>query len=486
MRVNFLLLVAICLITGPSPLSVRAANAMPMKEDPPSFADMVEHLTPSVVNISSTQKISSAEAMPDMPQFPPGSPFEDFFNEFMKRRGQEAPEVPATSLGSGFVIDAAKGLIVTNNHVISDAEEVRVTFHDDTTIKAEIVGRDEKMDLAVLKVKTDKKLTAVQFGDSDRLRVGDWVVAIGNPFGLGGTVTAGIISARQRDIQAGPYDDFLQTDASINRGNSGGPMFDMDGKVIGINTAIFSPSGGSVGIGFAIPSALAKPVIDQIVEFGRTRRGWIGVHIQSLTPEIAESLGVKDAQGVLIASVTPKSPAEQAGLKAGDIITAFNGQKITAMRSLPRIVAEAPIGKKTDLSYLRDGKPGSTSIMVGELEKAEDEGLIDEKPTEMGGTKIDKLGFTLSGLNDMLRQNFGIGGNVEGVVVTQVTPGSEASDKGLTEGDVIMEINQQPVKKPQEVKDIVDKALKEGRGAVLLLVSSGNNVRFVALRLKAE
>ena len=238
---------------------------------PDSFADLAEKLLPAVVNISSTAKVEQPEDFPDLPQFPEGSPFEDFFEEFMGRRGRGTPAIPPASLGSGFVIDAERGYIITNNHVISDAEEVRVTFHDDETIEAEVIGRDEKTDIAVLHVKTDKELTAVDFGDSQRMRVGDWVIAIGNPFGLGGTVTAGIISARQRDINSGPYDDFIQTDASINRGNSGGPMFDLEGNVIGINTAIFSPSGGSVGIGFAIPSNLAQPVIDQIIKYGRTR-----------------------------------------------------------------------------------------------------------------------------------------------------------------------------------------------------------------------
>ena len=276
---SFLVLLTLTTLIALTPGAVQARkNVSPVQQG--SFAGLAERLLPSVVNVSSTQKAIEAEDMPEMPHFPPGSPFEDFFEEFMNRRGSgpSEPVLPPASLGSGFVIDAKKGYIITNNHVIRDAEEVRVTFHDDTTIEAEVIGRDEKTDLAVLKVDTDKKLTEVTFGDSDVMRVGDWVVAIGNPFGLGGTVTAGIVSAQQRDINAGPYDDFIQTDASINRGNSGGPMFNLAGEVIGINTAIFSPSGGSVGIGFAIPSNLARPVIDQLVEYGRTRRGgWASV-----------------------------------------------------------------------------------------------------------------------------------------------------------------------------------------------------------------
>jgi serine protease Do len=325
---------------------------------PDGFAEIVQPLLPAVVNISSTQKMEAQpdpQDMPEMPQFPEGSPFQDFFEQFMENR-QGMPMVPQASLGSGFVIDAQNGYIVTNNHVIRDAEEIRVTFQDDITIPAELIGTDEKTDLAVLKVKTDHKLTAVSFGNSDVLRVGDWVVAIGNPFGLGGTVTAGIVSARARDINSGPYDDFIQTDASINRGNSGGPMFDLKGQVIGINTAIFSPSGGSVGIGFAIPSALAKPVIDQIIKFGRTRRGWLGVRIQEVTDDIAESLGLPNNQGALVASVTEKGPAQAAGLEAGDVILELNGQKVSAMRSLPRLVAEAPIDTEADLVFWRDGK----------------------------------------------------------------------------------------------------------------------------------
>ncbi len=270
------------LIIGTPAVQTNALEA-PINRTPATFADLAERLLPAVVNISSTQKAEDPSDYPDMPQFPPGSPFEDFFEEFMDNRGMGEPDTPAASLGSGFVINAEKGYVVTNNHVVKDADEVRVIFHDDESVEAEVIGRDEKTDLAILKIETDKKLTAVTFGNSDVMRVGDWILAIGNPFGLGGTVTTGIISARSRDIRSGPYDDYLQTDASINRGNSGGPMFNLKGEVIGINTAIFSPTGGSVGIGFAIPSALAEPVVNQIIEFGRTRRGCIGVRIQTVT-----------------------------------------------------------------------------------------------------------------------------------------------------------------------------------------------------------
>lgn len=452
---------------------------------PDSFADLAEELLPAVVNISSTQKIEDPKDFPEMPQFPEGSPFEDFFEEFMHRRGRGAPAIPPASLGSGFVIDAEKGYIVTNNHVIRDAEEVRVTFHDDETIEAKIIGRDEKTDLAVLQVNTDKKLTAVKFGDSAKMRVGDWIVAIGNPFGLGGTVTAGIISARQRDIQSGPYDDYIQTDASINRGNSGGPMFDLNGRVIGINTAIFSPSGGSVGIGFAIPSALAKPVIDQIIKYGRTRRGWLGVRIQQVTDEIAESLGLDKARGALVASVTEDGPAEKAGIETGDIILKFNGKDVEEMRSLPRLVAETDINSKAKLTYWRDGKEKTTSVTVGELEKAEEDGLLESSPkSEATGKEVEKLGLSVKSIAPEDRQNFAIPASVKGLLINRILPASEAAEKGLMEGDVIVEVNQQKISAAQDLIDIIEKAEKAGRSSVLLLINSEGDVRFVALKLE--
>ncbi|MGQ0527180.1 MAG: DegQ family serine endoprotease [Alphaproteobacteria bacterium] len=461
-------------------------------ETPESFADVVEKLLPAVVNISSTMKAEELppEMMPElpMPQFPEGSPLEDFFQEFMERRGQMGEEqmIPQASLGSGFVIDAEKGYIVTNNHVVKDADEVRVTFHDDQTLPAEVVGRDEKIDLALIKVTGKKNLTAVKFGNSDVLRVGDWVVAIGNPFGLGGTVTAGIVSARQRDINSGPYDDFIQTDASINRGNSGGPMFNTQGEVIGINTAIFSPSGGSVGIGFAIPSALASPVVRQLVEFGYTRRGWLGVRIQNVTDEIAESLSLPDMHGALVSSVTPKGPAAAAGLQPGDVITEFGGQKLNAMRNLPRIVAETAIDAEVELTYWRNGKVAKAKVKVGELEKAEEEGLLETAGTApvSEGVGVESMGVTVQAVSNMNRQTYGLTPEVAGVVITKVTPGSEAAEKGLLEGDVIVEINQQPAADPAKVQELLDAAVKSGRNSVLLLINRQGDIRFVAVRLK--
>lgn len=468
---------------------------------PYSFANLAERLSPAVVNVSSTQKTESdepegLEGLPEIPQFPPGSPFEDFFEDFLNKRGGQGgglgQALPPASLGSGFIIDAEKGYIITNNHVVKDAEEVRITLHDDSTIPAEIIGRDEKIDIAVLKVDTKKKLTAVPFGDSKRMRVGDWILAIGNPFGLGGTVTSGIISARQRDINSGPYDDYIQTDASINRGNSGGPMFDLDGNVIGINTAIYSPSGGSVGIGFAIPSNLAKPVIDQLIQYGRTRRGWLGVRIQTVTDEIAESLGLDKARGALVASVTEGGPAEKAKFQAGDIILTFDGKGVEDMRALPRIVAETPIEKEVTVTFWRDGKERNSRVSIGELEKAEEDGLLAEnnqqpsKETEKEDTEIESLGFSLTDLNDDIRNGYNVPDDVKGVIVTNIDPRGEAAEKGVRPGDVIVEMNQQAVTNPQEAQAIIADAVKDKKTSILFLLNREGDVRFEALKLKAK
>jgi len=456
---------------------------------PDSFADLVEGLTPAVVNISTTQKVErrgrSSPEVP-IPQFPPGSPFEEFFKDFFERQRpnqeQESPRRRATSLGSGFIIDAG-GIIVTNNHVISEADEITVTLSDDTQYEAKVMGHDPKTDVAVLKIEPNKPLPAVKWGNSDDSRVGDWVIAIGNPFGLGGTVTAGIISARQRDINAGPYDDFLQTDASINRGNSGGPMFNLAGEVIGINTAIFSPSGGSIGIGFAVPSSLARPVVDQLQEYGRTRRGWLGVRIQTVTEELAESLGLEEAAGALVADVTKDSPADQAGVEAGDVIVTFDGKSVEQMRELPRMVADTAISRKVKIEVWRKGEIEELWVTLGELEEAEKvmTALSSEEPP--ADENAETLGMKLSSITPELRERFNLGEELKGVVITQIDDSSAAAEKGIRAGDVIVEVAQEEVSKPNEVVAKVREVREAERRSVLLLLRRAGDLRFVAVRV---
>jgi serine protease Do len=467
------------------------------KPAPDSFADLAAKLLPAVVNISTTQTIKSDRGHgvgPDMPQFPPGSPFEEFFKDFFNRnqggqggQGQGRPEAlprRATSLGSGFVIDPS-GLVVTNNHVIADADEITVTLHDDTNYKAEVVGRDTKIDVALLRIKPNKPLVAVKFGDSDKVRIGDWVLAIGNPFGLGGTVTAGILSARAREINAGPYDDFLQTDAAINRGNSGGPMFNMDGDVIGINTAIYSPSGGSIGIGFALPANLARPVLEQIRDFGHARRGWLGVNIQSVTDEIAESLGLDKPHGALIASVKDGGPAQVAGIQPGDVVLDFDGKEVTDMRRLPRIVAETQIDKPVKVTVWRKRKEVSLDVTVGELKEEQQQAALPPKQQAPSKTEnsISVLGLSLSNVSPELRERFGLAEDTTGVVVTNVDAKSQAAEKGVHTGDVIVEVAQEEVKTAGRISELVDAAKKAGRKSVLLLVDRQGDLRFVALKI---
>jgi serine protease Do len=407
------------------------------------------------------------------------------FREFLDKREGEPDPRPrgGTSLGSGFIIDPA-GFIVTNNHVIENADEIMVLTHDNEELKATIVGRDEKTDLALLKVDAGKPLPYVKWGDSDELRVGDWVMAIGNPFGLGGTVTAGILSARQRDINSGPYDDYMQTDASINRGNSGGPMFNMDGEVVGINTAIFSPSGGSVGIGFAIPANLAKPIIDQIKQFGKPKRGWLGVRIQTVSPELAEGLRLKDPRGALVASVTKGGPADKAGLKQGDVVLKFDGKDITQMRGLPRVVAETATGKQADVVIWRQGKEMTLKVTVGELtEEAEQQTLASMEPAPSAETTIDLLGLKLSAITDELRKKFEIPKDASGVVVTDVAANGPAAEKDLRPGDVIAEVDQKAVTSAEDVGLRVKSAQDNGYRVVTLLVNRGGDFQWIALKI---
>ena len=447
---------------------------------PESFADQVERLSPAVVNISTTTIVNGGPNM-DMPQVPPGSPFEDFFKNF----GDNDRKRRASSLGSGFIIDEA-GIVVTNFHVIENAEEITVTLSDETVFTAEVLGQDQKTDIAVLKIDPgDTELTAVPFGDSDSLRVGDWVLAIGNPFGLGGTVTAGIVSARGRDIGNGPYDDFIQTDASINRGNSGGPLFNVEGEVIGINTAIFSQTGGSVGIGFAISSNLAKRVTTQLAEYGTTRRGWLGVFIQEVTPDIAESLGLDEAIGALVSTVNEASPAQAAGLEPGDVIVSFDGKAIEKMRDLPRIVAETEIGATVVVELIRNGSRMTVDVTLGELEKAELVGIVGEE-SQGDAESFEKLGFAVDNLNAELAAELGLDESMRGVVVTDVVEGSPAFDKGLQPGDVIKRFGQRRVENAADLAKSVAETLESGRAGVLLLVESEGRERFIQIGFAKE
>lgn len=463
-------------------LSTLPANA---RSAPESFADLAEKLLPAVVNISSTQVVRSTERQ-ERPQAPPGSPFEDFFKEFFDRNQQEGAPRRASSLGSGFIIDKA-GFVVTNNHVIAEADEITVILQDDTRHEATLIGRDPKTDLALLKIEVDKDLPFVEWGNSTIARVGDWVVAIGNPFGLGGTVTAGIISARQRDINQGPYDSFLQTDASINRGNSGGPMFNMDGQVIGVNTAIFSPTGGSVGVGFSIPSSIAERVVVQLRDFGRTKRGWLGVRIQSVTDEIAESLGLDGASGALVADVTVNGPAQASKIEPGDVILTFDGKKVAEMRDLPRIVAETEIGKPVKVEVWRKNKRQVIDVVVGELEE-ERPVLASTGPkgqaVEPEEAEIESLGVSVTAITDEMREQFKVPDDVRGVLVTGVTADSGAAEKGLRPGDVIVEVNQEEVSSPGQIAAKVSEASDNDRRSVLLLVNRNGDLRFVAVRVE--
>lgn len=466
-------------------LAAGGSSSASARTAPDSFADLAERLLPAVVNISTTQVVEGQTGV-EPPVVPPGSPFEEFFKEFFDHNQPRPRQRRATSLGSGFIIDPS-GLIVTNNHVIQDAEAITIVLQDDTRLDAKVVGKDPKTDLAVLRVDPGgRKLPFVSFGNSDDVRVGDWVVAIGNPFGFGGTVTAGILSARGRNIEAGPYDDFLQTDAPINRGNSGGPMFNLNGEVIGINTAIYSPSGGSIGIGFAIPSTGAKAVVDQLVAHGEVRRGWLGVRIQQVTDEIAETLGLKTASGALVAGIIDDGPAEKAGLKAGDVILEFDGKEITQMRRLPRVVADAEVGKTVEVRIWRDKKEMTLKVKVAALdEKAEK--AAQERTSESGPTeKVQALGVTVAPISDALRERFDLNDDARGLVVTDVDPAGNAAEKGVRPGDLIVEISQQPVKTPADVTARVEEALKTGRKSVLLLVEGQGGLRFVAVKLASK
>ncbi|MEX1153535.1 Do family serine endopeptidase, partial [Parvibaculum sp.] len=438
------------------PLLVSTAQAQSAAPD--SFAALAERLSPAVVNISTSQVLDAGRQ--PIPGVPEDSPLNDFFKDFMEQQGQRPQRVQ--SLGSGFVIDPS-GVVVTNNHVIDGADKIEVIFMDGTTLPATLTGRDPKTDIAVLKVESRTPLPFVELGDSSKARVGDWVIAIGNPFGLGGTVTAGIISALNRDIHAGNYDDFIQTDASINRGNSGGPLFDMEGRVVGVNSAIISPSGASVGIGFAVPATTVRPIVDQILEHGETRRGWIGVRIQTVTPEIADSLGLAPVRGALIAGLDESGPAAAAGIETGDIVLSFDGRNIAAMRDLPRVVAETEVGKTVDVEIFRGERIIGVKVKVARLDESED--APEERPTTEtpAPARTVVLGISLAPLTAEARARFNLEADIEGVLVSDVDPLSAAAEKGVRPGDVIQQVAQRDVATPADVERIVQSEEKAGR-----------------------
>jgi len=464
---------------------------------PDNIADVAEQVIDAVVNISTSQKVDPR--MADLPDLPPGSPMEDFFNQFFKNHhgqggpgGDDSDQTPRriNSLGSGFIIDPS-GIVITNNHVIADADEITVILNDGTKLKADLVGKDTKADLAVLRVHSDKPLKAVKFGDSDKLRLGEWVIAIGNPFSLGGTVTAGIVSARNRDINSGPYDNYIQTDAAINRGNSGGPLFNLDGEVVGINTAIISPSGGSIGIGFAVPSDTAMPVIDQLRQYGEARRGWLGVRIQQVTDDIADSLSIKPPHGALVAGVDDKGPAKPAGIEAGDVIVTFDGHDIKEMHDLPRTVADTPVGKVVDVIVIRKGKEETHKVTVGRLQdtdKVADAGTSKDDAAPPEKSVVQKtLGLELAGITDDLRKKFKLRDDIKGVLVTGVDPSVAMADpdKRLGPGDVIVEVQYESVGTPADLQKRVGDLKSQGKKVAVLLVSNANGeTRFVALNLQ--
>ena len=475
-------------VAGPDLAHAQQAQLLP------NVADLVDKLLPSVVEISVESRATGGEestVAPDTPQMPEDSPFKDFFDDFFKKKqGENAKPGGRTvsSMGSGFVIDAS-GLVVTNNHVVEGAESIQIHMQDGTVMKAELVGRDTKTDLAVIRVKPTKPLPVVTFGDSDKLRIGEWVIAIGNPFGLGGSVSLGIVSARNRDINAGPYDDFIQTDAAINKGNSGGPLFSLDGQVMGINTAIFSPTGGSVGIGFSVPANTAKGVIDQLVKYGETRRGWLGVRVQSMSDEIVESMGLPKNAGALVADVTEGSPGKAGGIEPGDVITEFNGRAIKDMKELPKAVAATDIGATVVVKVIRKGKEMALNVTIGRLEDGEKLVAADDKKKSdsAAATTVTILGMTAATLTDELREKYKVEEKVKGTVITEVAEDGAAKEKGLEVGDVIMEAGGKPVDVAGDISKAIEDATKAGKSSVLLLTAKAGKsaeTRFIALKIK--
>lgn len=451
---------------------------------PESLADLAEKVSPAVVNITTSTTV--AQRTGPMPMIPEGSPFEDFFRQFRDRDGEEGPARRSSALGSGFVI-SEDGFIVTNNHVIESADEIIIEFYEGGELEAKVIGTDPKTDIALLKVDADAPLPFVSFGDSDTARVGDWVMAMGNPLGQGFSVSAGIVSARNRAL-TGSYDDYIQTDAAINRGNSGGPLFDMDGKVVGVNTAILSPNGGSIGIGFSMASNVVARVVDQLEEFGETRRGWLGVHIQDVTADVAEAIGLDAAEGALVTDV-PEGPAAEAGMMAGDVIMSFDGVTVGDTRELVRQVGETSVGKTVRVLVYRDGGTKTLKVTLGRREEAEGLSADTGGPDGPGTTPSEPqtlMGLTLSPLDADLRGQLDLPSNATGLVVRDVDPLSEAYEKGLRAGDVVTEAGQQSLKVVSDLQVRMEEAREAGRKSLLLLVRSNGQPRFVALSIADE
>ncbi|WBU58148.1 DegQ family serine endoprotease [Paracoccus sediminicola] len=469
-----------------APLAAPESEARRQQVMPESFADLVEEVSPAVVNINTTSVVEQ----PTGPMFPEGSPFSDLFRDFgfpMPDGGQQSPfgqqqgqPRRANALGSGFVI-SDDGFIVTNNHVIEGADEIEIEFKDGARRTAEVIGTDKSTDIALLKVEAED-LPFVGFGDSDDARVGDWVLALGNPLGQGFSASTGIVSARGRAL-TGAYDDFIQTDASINRGNSGGPLFNMDGEVIGVNTAILSPNGGSIGIGFSMASNVVSTVIDQLQQYGETRRGWLGVKIQGMTPDIAESLGLESERGAMVADVFD-GPASEAGIRSGDVILEFDGNRIEDDRDLVARVAQAPVGEDVDVTILRNGEEEQLSVTLGRRELAEGEIGEDGVAPQGGGESGETLGMSLQPLTPEIASELGVSEDQQGVVVSEVDPSSDAADKGVGRGDVITEAGQQPVASVSDLQSSIEEAREAGKRSILLMIRRGGEPRFVALSIQ--
>lgn len=468
---NNLLLFFIILLLSSFP--VRGSNL------PDSFADLVEKLSPAVVNITTTAVVPEREQF--NPMVPRGSPFEDFFRDFMEKQpGDQQPKRQrrGTALGSGFII-SSDGLLVTNNHVIENADEIKIEMLNGEILEAKVLGTDPKTDIALLKVESEIELPFVEFGNSDDARVGDWVLAIGNPLGQGFSVSAGIVSARGRDLQ-GPYDDFIQTDAAINRGNSGGPLFNTSGKVIGVNTAILSPNGGSIGIGFSMSSVVVKKVVNQLRDYGETRRGWLGVRIQNLNSEVAEALGLENIEGALVTDV-PKGPAKEAGIRSGDVIIEFDGFKIIDSSSLVKVVGDSEVGKDVDVLIWRDGNQKTVNVKLGRLETVQ---LSNDKNQNRVSQINEYAGMSFTELTNEIRKRYELSDDDDGVVIVGIKDNSAAAQRGIKPGDIIQKVDQVDINKSEEILNLIDEARNKKKSSILLLIKRGSNVRFIALPIK--